>query len=268
SSDKHSLVPNLYRTEEKYFSNISDPKNISRIEGNIDFTFSRKSSMFFSSKQIENNLWNRYFLKQHYGVKTRLLDWTESALIALFFAVKEHKSLENGKVWILSPIKLNNYSVSKLINTDKNFDIIPGATKMDKGPLLNEKDELRVPAMLTKYYKMQYDVDEKLYPLAIYPTHLDERMAAQQACFTIFGNVVNGLENHDSEKKFVESICIHKNYKKDILRQLKQLGISYYTIYPDLDGLGKEINFAHSGEVFDLTFDNDWGNDLMDFQSE
>lgn len=123
--EKYHLVPNLYRTTnagKPYCSNIVIPKRFSRIEQNIDVSFFRKSTVFFGNKRIENTIWNRYFLKQHYKVKTRLLDWTENALVALFFAVNnDNFKNENGKVYILSPFKLNNYSLSELLPRDKSF---------------------------------------------------------------------------------------------------------------------------------------------------
>src|SRR5262245_10335665 len=49
------------------------------------------------------------FLAQHVGLPTRLLDWSASALVGLYFALLR----ENPVVWMLDPIKLNQQSVER-----------------------------------------------------------------------------------------------------------------------------------------------------------
>lgn len=189
---------------------------------------------------------NRYFLKQHYKVKTRLLDWTESALVALYFALSgEHQKEDDAVVYLLLPFVLNNFSIQTLKNdTDINaymiFSTIDEISKKDT--LFNEKSELRINQLLSKYYKLDVDENEKQYPIALYPPYLDERMAAQQACFTLFGNIYNGLTIKDIEKDFIYSISIPARKKHKILEELRILGFSDLSIFPDLDGLGNSIN--------------------------
>lgn len=85
---KTPLVPCSYRTlAETFQSKIDDlftSRNIKQVENNIQAEFNRRAHRYISTKNIENSQWNRYFLMQHYKIKTRLLDWTENAMIALF----------------------------------------------------------------------------------------------------------------------------------------------------------------------------------------
>jgi hypothetical protein len=52
------------------------------------------------------NEWEWLFVMRHHGVPTRLMDWSESPLVGLYFAVKEHLK-SDGVVWNLLPIELN-----------------------------------------------------------------------------------------------------------------------------------------------------------------
>lgn len=254
----YDLVPNLYRNgSNEYSSNIILPGKVRSLEENMDMSFYRKASVFLSRNGIENTPWNRYFLKQHYGVKTRLLDWTENALYALFFAVNKKENTEDGRVWILLPFELNDFTAKKLHPACNDFHIILTCGALEtKQNLINENGELNTKELLRKYYRMDCNNGEELYPLAIYPPHIDERMSAQQACFTIFGNITRGLNFDGTNNKFLKSVRIAGNSKKKILSELRILGISDYSIYPDLEGLSKTINYDNDQEISNIAFEN------------
>ena len=74
--------------------------------------FKQHASPFLD--QVPSHEWEWLFLMQHYEVPTRLLDWSESALVGLWFALAEPKRKadrnKRGAVWCLYPNELNRIS--------------------------------------------------------------------------------------------------------------------------------------------------------------
>jgi hypothetical protein len=255
---KTPLVPNIYRNIIESSGKAGNPNytsnKIRTIERNISSEFKRRSQRFISLKGIDNTLWNRYFLMQHYGINTRLLDWTENALLALFFAIHDNSfEKDDSIVWILNPFKLNDYTIKEIGNTppiiNNSYKIIPqGISNDTKTELFSQVGLLRLKELTRRYLIMDFnELDQEendkdcYYPLAINPTFLDERMTSQKTCFTIFGNQLNGLKLIENKKEILDSIIINKTKKKRILKELKILGIDHESIYPDLDGIGRSI---------------------------
>src|SRR5690606_6691966 len=93
-------------------------------------------------------------------------------------------------------------------------------------------DELHRRYLQMDFSKDESNISNKFYPLAILPYLFDERMKTQQACFTIFGNEMNGLLDSPDKDSFLSSVIIEGKDKKNMLEELRWLGITEQNIYP------------------------------------
>jgi hypothetical protein len=117
--------------------------------------------------------WHWYFLMQHYGAPTRILDWTVNPLVALYFAVRERIE-ENGAVWVVDPWRWNHAHVKDLF-----------------GPAVaGWQETLKYLLELEEAFDTDKDENQTRakWPICIEPTHIDRRIAAQGSKFVLFGN--------------------------------------------------------------------------------
>lgn len=245
------LVPKAFRKHGGPLSNtfIKDLvfEDVINIEDNLKPSFSREAEMFLNKNRIKNNDWNKYFLMQHYGMDTRLLDWTESALIALYFSISDNSfRKDNSVVWLLSPHNFNKSVINQFSNGTVQTSSIYFPQSSKKVELIDKNGKLNLDELFRMYLLMDFDhshdpYEKNFFPLAIYPYLLDDRMRNQKSCFTIFGNEVNGILDFENNQKYLAKITIDKHSKANIKKELEILGISERDIYPDLIGISKSI---------------------------
>lgn len=167
---------------------------------------------------------------QHFGIPTRLLDWTVSGLAALAFAVlfredKTDKDRHYGKdavIWCLDPIKLNALARIGLAEPEK----IPDISK-----------ELQI--------KTLYDFTSTVptYPVAITGPLNNERIVAQKGVFTLFPNSApyQSLTEKEKAEEFLIQFIIRNEFVSAVRKELGRMGMSESTLFPDLTHLAIEL---------------------------
>ena len=211
SKISYKLAPTIYRSGLK-----------AEYEINFFTQFKSRAIPYLKNKP-KDDYWEWLFLMQHHSIPTRLLDWSNSALVALAFAILfEENFEENAVVWCLNPEALNK---STRVNLGK-FDIIP---------------DISTNTNAQASYKLDAAAKAE-YPLAITGPLNSDRIVAQKGTFTLFPNTESfNLEDKNDAHNFLTLLSIDKDSIENMKKQLFYLGITESSIYPDLNNLAIEI---------------------------
>lgn len=196
-------------------------------EDEIREEFALRAPALGHSDPLPTNEWDLYFLMQHYGAPTRLLDWTESPVIALYFAVRDNPGYYDSAVWMLDPYELNRASI------DKSEVISPSVVGA------NPSDIRRVSPWLPRRWSRKGLPN---WPLAIFPTHIARRISSQKSCFTIHGRRESGfLKFAKGKNPCLKKIVVPAHATPKIRFEIQDYGIDETTIFPDLEGLARAL---------------------------
>jgi hypothetical protein len=184
-------------------------------EHNLMARFTRQGARYLDTK----DKWERLAFMQHYGVPTKLMDWTTNVTAAIYFAlafrVKAEEELEEPHIWILNPFLLNGKSGPRKI-----FD------NMDEPP------ELKLEGVAGNNWKCEL-------PIAIAVDWRNSRIEHQQGVFTYHGTRHEPL--NELVPDCVEKIAIRKTEIGDLLDHLRDAGVTHHRMLQDPDSLGQDI---------------------------
>jgi len=224
------LVPRLYRPE------FRDPA-LTAFRPDLEMTtveaFKRHAPMLADIHlPAENDRFGWLCVMQHYRTPTRLLDWTENALVALHFAVSADLT-EDGEVWAMLPWALNQAARAgwgiPIVSESRHVEYLVGeAYWQGKPEKLAEKVGLSEPVQS---------------PIAVEPTAHFARVAVQAATFTIHPYLENsrGIADVLTEPKHLVRYIVPAAAKQALSQHLRVLGFSDRHLFPDLEGLSRMI---------------------------
>jgi hypothetical protein len=220
-SGKHptyKLEPTLLRHKDVVATTL-DPL---KLEQQIKMRFLQTSAPFLPVRPATDFDW--LFLQQHYGVPTRLLDWTENPFIALYFALSSSAKDDDACIWMLDPIKWN-----KLALNNTNLDRIPDPTM----------------PQATQFLKDPGDDFSPSDPIAIFGNHTNPRITAQRGTFVMFCKSHEPMECKKYAEQCLTCFKIPADAKAGMYETLLSIGYTHSVIYPDLSGLGTEIKTSY-----------------------
>jgi hypothetical protein len=158
---------------------------------------------------------------RHYGAPSRILDWTASPFVALYFAgLGDWDS--DGVVWVLRPSML-----------------VPETLKVDELGIFRVKPEL--------------DADDTEGPLRLVAFQSEQpiqRLVVQQSHFTVCNHP---LQDHAGVTFLAAGgrspapedsvrVVIPAAAKMPMLRKLRLANITAAALFPGLDGLGRSVD--------------------------
>jgi FRG domain len=239
------LQPGLYRPRKD--AARKSINHLLRLENTLYEEFMRCAPQL-SDKPFGDDEWDAYFVMQHHGVPTRLLDWTDGALIALHFAVR-NKTLpyETGAVvyamdpwWLLKILEKQPDRKDAKRRWRKQCKRFPNDSDEEDWERLylpSDDDDLENPLLKTPRVPLLWD-----------SPHVSRRIAAQRSRFIICGSDPSWLSSRAAKRNSrIRSIGIPASSIEQMKSALRDAGITESVVYPDLDGLGRELKQMWEG---------------------
>lgn len=172
--------------------------------------------------------WSWLFLMQHYGVPTRLLDWSRDALTALFFATDPADPARtrgiDAAVWVLNPVRLNTA-----------FAFYPF---LQPGYIPNVEE-----LAFNRHFGPGREDPATDKPAAAIGPLNSTRIVAQRGVFTVFPQApsLTPLDQFDDSADYLQKICVAWESFDLIHTRLQHYGITRLTLFPEIEQVAGEI---------------------------
>lgn len=221
----------LQSTLERILGKGQTPEKAQEIENYSLFLFKSKYHIYKSGEHIPAKKLAWLSVMQHYGVPTRLIDFSTSPYVALYFALEtyDRKSGDDLAIYAIDYTAVMDASQSVIRRFDRQFRIEPN-------DITGKQDKI-FESTIDKYLCDIVWVTE--------PFELNARIDRQAGTFLISGNLNKSTEEILNDTHYdncdIVKIIIPGEFYSAIFGILRKINMSAKSIYGDLGGLAKQI---------------------------
>lgn len=184
-----------------------------------------------------DSIWHWLSVAQHYGLPSRLLDWTYSPLIALHFATANlEKFSTDGVIWAVNYVRAHGLLPQKL-RTQLEQE---GANVFTVDMLAESLASLEEFSALCK----------SGFVLFFEPPSMDDRIVNQFALFSVMSDSHGVLDEWLADHpELWRKIVIPAALKWEIRDKLDQANVTERVLFPGLDGLSRWLKRQYSPKM-------------------
>lgn len=189
---------------------------------------------------------------QHYGLPTRLLDFSKNSLVALYFACNK-ESDKDGAVYEIHAMPMLHQD-AVLVSVVMKYLFEYGSEFFNPDRFVAELSEKEYPGKFFADFKSRDGIRQVLSATyGIYPKHTNERVKSQDGVFILAGMEIKEIEmgcfafsprtQSDIKSVWSESrrIVIPKENKIEILYALDKIGINENNLFPGLESDARSV---------------------------
>jgi hypothetical protein len=207
------------------------PLNVEKFEDYSLYLFKSKYHIYRGDEHEPKSKLAWLSAMQHYGAPTRLIDFTESPYIALYFALEDYNLLlkKNLAVYAVDYSAIMDESLAYISKYNSSF-------KKTRSEIIGKQDELFDDLVDRLSYEVIWITE---------PLELNARIERQLGTFLIPGDKEKRIEdlliNEVYDKVLIKKFVIPGSIYENIYALLRRMNINSKTIYGDLGGLAKSI---------------------------